>query len=214
MVLRQSEWIQNSIQRSVYIKPGECGITKLGVWCAKTSDCQPKHKFKVVRPFPSFEAQKQQQLQANQGALKIYFQLQKNDKIQISRGVKSYRLPVMEYVPRDCPNGPKQSYSIFCIFMSLAKTPEAYPVKNIGFPIPNFRGIFKIKRTIVQVQIPGEYPVEKWIVCMAISKYWCSFSSSGIFSRMKLHFLVFRENSEFKSEINTSQWAQWVCHCY
>jgi hypothetical protein len=91
--------------------------------------------------------------------------------------------------------------------MSLAKTPEAYPVKNIGFPIPNFRGIFKIKRTIVQVQIPGEYPVEKWIVCMAISKYWCSFSSSGIFSRMKLHFLVFRENSEFKSEINTSQWA-------
>ena len=57
MVLRQSEWIQNSIQRSVYIKPGECGITKLGVWCAKTSDCQPKHKFKVVRPFPSFEAQ-------------------------------------------------------------------------------------------------------------------------------------------------------------
>ena len=42
----------NSIHRSIYIKPGECGITELGVWCAKTSDCQPKHKFKVVRPFP------------------------------------------------------------------------------------------------------------------------------------------------------------------
>ena len=133
MVLRQSEWIQNSIQRSVYIKPGECGITKLGVWCAKTSDCQPKHKFKVVRPFPSFEAQKQQQLQANQGALKIYFQLQKNGKIQISRGVKRYRLPVMEYVPRNCPNGPKQSYSIFLYFYGSNLEREIHEVKTDKF---------------------------------------------------------------------------------